>query len=167
MPQARGQTGVGIRSRTFLSKGLKVSSEALVAISHPEGQQHDVGGRHQREGDGHRVAQPASAHTENKNTPTSTLEVLLLCGGTGPERLLTCAECAPSWAGGRRTWSEHHSCSRWARLETMRQSGGPGIPGWWSASRGSSHHPRRKRCLMGPSHQEDWRKAYRRIGNLE
>lgn len=30
---------------TFLSKGLKVSSEALVAISHPEGQQHDIGGR--------------------------------------------------------------------------------------------------------------------------
>lgn len=53
-------------SRTFLSKGLKVSSEALVAISHPEGQQHDIGGRHQREGDGHRLAQPASAQTENK-----------------------------------------------------------------------------------------------------
>lgn len=30
---------------TFLSKGLKVSSEALVAIGHPEGQQHDIGGR--------------------------------------------------------------------------------------------------------------------------
>lgn len=38
---------------TFLSNGLKVSSEALVAISHSEGQQHDVGGRYQGEGAGH------------------------------------------------------------------------------------------------------------------
>lgn len=41
----RRQIGVGIMPHTFLSKGLKVSSEALVAISHPEGQQHDIGGR--------------------------------------------------------------------------------------------------------------------------
>lgn len=33
-------------SHTFLSKGLKVSLEALVAISQPEGQQHDIGGRY-------------------------------------------------------------------------------------------------------------------------
>lgn len=38
---------------TLLSNGLKVSSEALVAISHSEGQQHDVGGRYQGEGAGH------------------------------------------------------------------------------------------------------------------
>lgn len=42
----KGQRGVEIMPHTFLLKGLKVSPEALVAISHPEGQQHDVGGRY-------------------------------------------------------------------------------------------------------------------------
>lgn len=38
------------RCRTFLGDGLKVTFEALVAAGHPEGEQHDVGGGHQREG---------------------------------------------------------------------------------------------------------------------
>lgn len=46
-------------SHTFISNRLKVSSEALVAISHSEGQQHDIGGRHQGERAGHRLTQPA------------------------------------------------------------------------------------------------------------
>lgn len=45
---------------TFLSNGLKVSSEALVAISHSEGQQHDIGGRYQGKGAGHWLTQPAA-----------------------------------------------------------------------------------------------------------
>lgn len=50
---------------TFISNGLKVSSEALVAISHSEGQQHDIGGRHQGEGAGHWLTQPAAQrHTQ-------------------------------------------------------------------------------------------------------
>lgn len=40
------ELSVGMMPHTFLSKGLKVSSEALVAISHPEGQQHHVGRGH-------------------------------------------------------------------------------------------------------------------------
>lgn len=38
---------------TFLGNGLKMSSEALVAISHSEGQQHDIGGGDQGKGAGH------------------------------------------------------------------------------------------------------------------
>lgn len=47
-------------SHTFLSYGLKVSSKALVAITHSEGQQHDVGGRHQGKWAGHCLTQPAT-----------------------------------------------------------------------------------------------------------
>lgn len=47
-------------SHTFLSNDLKVSSEALVAISHSEGQQHVIGGRHQGKGAVHWLTQSAT-----------------------------------------------------------------------------------------------------------
>lgn len=51
----------GLRCRTFLGDGLKVTFEALVAAGHPEGEQHDVGGGHQREGAGHWRAKSEAA----------------------------------------------------------------------------------------------------------
>lgn len=46
--------------QTFFSYGLKMSSEAFVAVGHFEGQQHDVGGRNNREGAGHWLTQPVA-----------------------------------------------------------------------------------------------------------
>lgn len=45
---------------TFLSDCLKVSSEIFIPISHTEGQQHEIGGRDDGEGAGHRLTQPAA-----------------------------------------------------------------------------------------------------------
>lgn len=49
---------------TFFSYCLKVSSETLIAISHSEGQQHDIGGSDKREAAGHWLTQTtAQRHT--------------------------------------------------------------------------------------------------------
>lgn len=63
---------------TFFSDGLKVSSKVLVAISHFEGQQHDIGGRHQGEGAGHWITQPAAQRYERADTRYEKLHVGML-----------------------------------------------------------------------------------------
>lgn len=46
--------------RTFLGDGFEVSSEILVAISHSEWQQHDIGGRDEGERADRRLTQPTA-----------------------------------------------------------------------------------------------------------
>lgn len=59
-------TWTRFRLGTFLGDRLKVTFEALVAAGHPEGEQHDVGGGHQREGAGHGCAQSEAAKQKQR-----------------------------------------------------------------------------------------------------